>query len=155
MAAKRCSICGINYPDDLADPKCKVCDESLAYIHDETPDEDWVSKIHELLSPSPETTPLEAIEIIFIAAMPSDEEDSIYPHKADNRAHVSEHNGQLFVTHQALLSAGYEGIEAGTIVYLNDKFYEVEGYAHGRQVWWVTEIDPEKEFADLPVVEDV
>lgn len=78
----------------------------------------------------------------------------LYPHQADNNVPVIEDQGQLWVTHRNALEAGYSAIESGTILYLNNTFYEVQGWNDKTDCWWVTKIDPEAEFAELPVLSE-
>ena len=41
MAARRCSLCGINYPNQYQFQKCPVHDEPTNYFSDLTVDENW------------------------------------------------------------------------------------------------------------------
>lgn len=78
---------------------------------------------------------------------------SIYPHRHDAKARIYEKDGILWVTHADLLGAEYEAIEDFMIVYLNGKFYELQGYANEPDAWWIEEVvnedgedaDPETE----------
>lgn len=66
---------------------------------------------------------------------------SIYPHKADAVAQVYESEGLNWVTHQDLLDAGYLALEDFSIVFLNNVFYELQGYAEKPNAWWIEEVD--------------
>lgn len=78
-----------------------------------------------------------------------------YPHRYNAVARIYEAaDGRLWVTHEELLEAGYQSIEADTVLWLNNTFYEVQGYSSTGGSWWIEAIDPEAEFADLPVLSD-
>ena len=66
---------------------------------------------------------------------------SIYPHRHDNSARIYRKDGQLWVTHTELLQSGYRNIEDFDIVYLNDKFYELQGFVEKPDAWWIEEVD--------------
>lgn len=66
---------------------------------------------------------------------------SIYPHRHDAKARVyTDKNGLLWVTHADLLANEYESLEDFSIVYLNGKFYELQGFAEEPQAWWIEEV---------------
>lgn len=65
-----------------------------------------------------------------------------YPHKHDSQARIyTDEKGRLWVTHHELLDAGYSNLESFSIVYLNGKFYELQGHANSANAWWVEEAD--------------
>lgn len=67
---------------------------------------------------------------------------SIYPHRHDNKARVyTDARGRKWVTHTELLDQGYENLEDFSIVYLNKKFYELQGYAEKPDAWWLEEVE--------------
>lgn len=69
------------------------------------------------------------------------EESGLYPHKHDNVARVYEDDkGMLWVTHNELLECGYRGISDFDIVWINETFYELQGYNPGADAWWVEEV---------------
>jgi hypothetical protein len=67
---------------------------------------------------------------------------SVYPHRHDNAARIyRDKDGRLWVTHTELLQNGYRNLEDFDIVYLNDKFYELSGYAPKANSWWLEEVE--------------
>jgi len=134
VAASRCAICNISFPHDIT--KCVVCDEPLLLSPFAQPDENWEDLARVLLGENPEYM------FFFI---------ELYPHRADNNVPLTLEADQLWVKHTHALEAGYMSIEDGMILYLNNIFYEVQGWSERRKSWWVLEIDPEKEFEDMPL----
>jgi hypothetical protein len=70
-----------------------------------------------------------------------------YPHDADNEARIYEKDGQLWVTHEELLKCGYINLADFDVVFLNEKFYELQAHIRRPNAWWIEEIDAEKEAA--------
>ena len=71
---------------------------------------------------------------------------SLYPHTHDAKAQVYvDKEGRYWVSHQELLEY-YQGIEDFAIVYLNGKFYELQGYAKVPDAWWMEAVDGETSF---------
>lgn len=69
-----------------------------------------------------------------------------YPHDADNKARIyDDEKGHLWVSHEDLLNCDYRGIEDFDVVYLNGKFYELQGYIHGARAWWIEEVELDAE----------
>ena len=69
---------------------------------------------------------------------------SVYPHKHDNAAPVyKDKHGKLWVSHADLLANEYEYMEDFSIVYLNGKFYELQGYVQKANAWWIEPVDSE------------
>jgi len=63
------------------------------------------------------------------------------PHEVDNTATIYEDKRDLlWVTHQELLNCGYINLEDFNVVYLNGKFYELQGYSHTANSWWISEV---------------
>lgn len=63
---------------------------------------------------------------------------AVYPHRHDNAAPVYEDkDGKYWVSHADLLANDYANIEDFDIVYLNGKFWELQGYAEKPNAWWV------------------
>lgn len=75
---------------------------------------------------------------------------SIYPHRHDAKARVyTDAQGIKWVTHAELLENEYESLEDFTIVYLNGKFYELQGFSNAAEAWWIEEVEtPEDEAPD-------
>lgn len=49
MAARRCSVDGINFPGEAGAAKCPVCGEMTDWVTNAVPDEDWQDKVAALL----------------------------------------------------------------------------------------------------------
>lgn len=64
-----------------------------------------------------------------------------YPHRHNNAAPIYELDGKLWVTHADLLDNEYESLEDFSIVYLNGKFYELQGYVNKPDAWWIEEVE--------------
>lgn len=123
MAAQRCSLCSFDYPTNIQ--RCLICMERTWFLKSEDPPDDWRQQVKERKAKQQEDT------------------QSMYPHRFDNKARIYEGKGNLWVTHAELLDAGYKSIEAGTILYLNETFYEVAGFAESAESWWIEEVPVE------------
>lgn len=67
---------------------------------------------------------------------------SIYPHKHDNAAPVyRDKDGTYWVSHADLLALEYEFLEDFSIVYMNGKFWELQGYAEKPNAWWIERVE--------------
>ena len=64
--------------------------------------------------------------------------------------------GTVWITERDLDEAGYDfgPRECEAIVYLNGDWYEIMGYSRQARSFWIRHIDPDSEFADLPVLEE-
>lgn len=79
---------------------------------------------------------------------------STYPHKHDNSAPIyKDKNGQMWVSHADLLANEYEYMEDFSIVYLNGKFYELQGYLPKVNAWWIEPVPIEGVIVDAPLPE--
>jgi hypothetical protein len=76
----------------------------------------------------------------------------------DAEADVIEYSGQLWVSHNALLEAGYRWLESFDVVLINGTYYELQGHVgKGNRrfpggAWWIEEVDENAE-VDVPVLE--
>lgn len=124
----RCTTCGISYPPTMT--RCLVpdCQEALWAQYNDPPDEDWHEKVAEK----------GGIPAVYSAV-----------HPADAWVNVVMLKDHLFCKHEHLLKVGYTTLEAGSIVYINDAFYELEGYSPSTGYWLITEIVPEGMADDL------
>lgn len=69
---------------------------------------------------------------------------AIYPHKHDNAAPIYEDkDGKYWVSHADLLANEYECLEDFSVVYLNGKFFELQGYAEKPNAWWIEPVTEE------------
>lgn len=67
--------------------------------------------------------------------------ENLYPHNVENTARIYEDDkGLLWVTHRELLDCGYVGISDFDIVWLNEKFYELQGHNATADAWWIEEV---------------
>lgn len=66
---------------------------------------------------------------------------------------VSFHDDRLWIRHSDLVEGGYENLESGSIVWVNDRFYELQGRSHKTRHadywWWVEEVVTEGAADDL------
>jgi hypothetical protein len=132
MAAKRCSSCSINFPTTT--DRCPKCGGSIWWNSEANPDADW----QEHAQAGPES----ASSIERLA--------QLYTHPADARVPVHVRNGRAFLTHDHLIGVGYLNLEPGSIVFVNDRFFELNGHNKKTREWWVEEIIPDNEFKGLP-----
>ena len=79
--------------------------------------------------------------------MTEHQEGRLIPHEEDNAATIYEDKrGLLWVTHQELLDCGYINLCDFDIVYLNKKFYELQGHSRVANAWWIEVVEtPETE----------
>jgi len=99
------------------------------------PDEDWREKVRKSLGFDP---PEEEQKVAF--ALPHPPDLSIALHIAD---------GRMWVPHDVLIDAGYSYLEDGSIVFVNNRFYELIGYSQSRKMWWVEELVVDGAFDDI------
>jgi PAS domain-containing protein len=67
-------------------------------------------------------------------------------HNVDNYVRLYlDSNGLIWVTHEELLNCGYRNIEDFDIVYLNERFYELQGYMRAVRSWWIEVVDTGEE----------
>lgn len=117
--AKRCSICGISYPPEYEWCLVPYCQDALWTQFVNPPDEDWQEKVAELAGIPP----------VYSAA-----------HPPNAGCEIREFRGHLFARHDDLISCGYQALEAGRIVYLHERFFELVGYSESTGYWWIVEI---------------
>lgn len=132
--ARRCSDCNISYPTSFA--LCEVCGKPTWYNGAADPDEDWkeLAAWRKKLAADEQAT-----------------EKARYPHPPDATCQVREIHGRLWISHDKLIELGYLNLEAGSIVFVNNTFYELEGF-NGRgftRNWWVSELETEGVFDAL------
>ncbi len=73
----------------------------------------------------------------------------LLPHDADNTARIYEDKrGLKYVTHEELLECGYREISDFDIVYLNGKFYELQGHVPKADSWWIEEVPIDDELRE-------
>jgi hypothetical protein len=104
--------------------RCLVpdCQEQLWPQYVDPPDADWHEKVAEK----------GGIPAIYSAV-----------HPADAWVNIMELKDHLFVKHQHLLNVGYTSLQADSIVYLNDTFYELEGYSQTTGYWLISKVEIE------------
>lgn len=122
IKSRRCSMCGINFPPFVA--VCRACGDNTWPIQKIDPDENW----QELVA-------------MHQRNIEDNEPESIFPHRADNAANVYRDRGnRLWITHADLLANGYQSVTEDTILYINGKFYEAQGYAETPASWLIEEV---------------
>ena len=115
-------MCGINYPPFIA--VCRACGDNTWALSKHSPDENWqeLAQMHK-----------QRIE--------DDAPPPLYPHRHDNEAPVyKDSGGRLWVTHADLLENGYRSVTEDTILYLNGKFFEAQGYSDNGGAWLIEEV---------------
>lgn len=66
---------------------------------------------------------------------------SVYPHRHDNEAPIYRDSGErLWVTHADLLANGYRSVTEDTVLYINGRFFEAQGYADAAGAWLIEEV---------------
>jgi hypothetical protein len=125
VKSRRCSLCAINYPTYVRQCKVKDCGEPTWPVTKSMADDDWQDRVKMLDAQNESSEPTEA---------------SPYPHPPDARARIYKAKDKLWVTHAELLHAGYRNLTEDSIVFLNENFYELQGYAEGAGAWWIAEV---------------
>jgi hypothetical protein len=100
----------MNYPDHLDLEVCPVCDSELDYFDNIKPSPDWEKALK-----------LAAGQVAIMQL------DEPYP-------------PWLFVHHDDLLNLGYQYLSDFDIVELNGAKYELQGYLHESNCWWIEEL---------------
>lgn len=122
--SRRCTDCSINYPNEMM--VCQVCGDKTWGMSTTQPDDDWEENAARLLGKV--------------------SSESLYPHPEAAMAYRWKWGERLWFKHEDLIRAGYAYLEAGTIVFVNHKFCELEGYSAKHEAWWVSEIETEGVF---------
>lgn len=128
VRAQRCTYCSIQYPP-LAN-KCAICgNEKLWAIYKSGPDPDWEERVRQSLG---EATPPEAVPEIAYTMM----------HKPDVTVALHISDGLMWLPHKILIEeGGYINLEVGSIVFVNDRFYELQARSKRKgDMWWVEEL---------------
>lgn len=137
--SRRCSQCSIQYPPEIT--KCLVCEGPATPMYKSGPDEDWKEKVESALGV--ESLETGGSKIAYTQAHP----------RHDIQLPVAFENDRLWISHNDLTEAGYLNLEAGSVVWVNDKFYELQGRSSRTRMrafyWWVEEIVTEGAADDL------
>jgi len=79
--------------------------------------------------------------------------ESPYPHPPDAQVPVSMEYNRLWLNHDDLIEVGYRNLEAGSIVFVGGRFYELQGPSQISRTssyrWWVEEVQTEGAADDL------
>lgn len=128
MSSGRCSRCDINFPND--EDYCHVCGNETWNTDDQW-DSDWPEKVEVLLKRN-SIRDLKGIPNLDLTLL--------------------NHKGRLWVVEELLEAEGYECVDLG-VIYINGDYYELSGRRDGEiPAWWVTLIEWEREFDDLPTL---
>jgi PAS domain-containing protein len=128
VRARRCTLCSIQYPAFIQ--VCRVCGTETWAIMKSGPDTDWEEKVRRSLGEEAEPPADDVPSIAYVM-----------PHRADVSIplHVSE--GHMWLPHEELIvEGGYGNLESGSVVFVNNRFYELFGYSESRGMWLVEEI---------------
>jgi hypothetical protein len=120
--AMRCSLCGISYPPGYTHCLLPDCQGSLWAQFKDGPDDDWQELVAEKAG----------VPILYSAV-----------HPPNGRCEVREYHGHWFVKHDDLITLGYQALEGGSIIRINEVFYELAGYSQSTGYWWVEVIEIE------------
>jgi hypothetical protein len=137
IQSQRCTYCSIQYPPQAN--KCGICgNEKLWAIYKSGPDKDWKERVAASLG---EATPPEAVPDIAYTL----------PHKADVSIPLHVHSGLMWLPHEALTNeGGYINLEPGSVVFVNNRFYELQARSKRQgDMWWVEEIVTDGAFDDV------
>ena len=139
VRSRRCTLCSIQYPRFIV--VCRVCGGETWAIYKSGPDPDWQQKVARSLGEG---------------LRPEDTEDGVpqiaytLPHRADVTIPLHVSDARLWFPHAALIEeGGYGNLEAGSIVFVNNRFYELVGHSDSKGMWWVEEIVTDGIFDDV------
>lgn len=125
MPARRCGLCGINYPAQYSIyPQESMClihdDEPMKYDQTLEPDEDWEERAKEIA----ETYTL------------AEEDQSLIPDIDGDALFIQD--GRLFVFSWDVVERGIgHRLPDGALLRVGDKVYEVIGYIDSMRAYWV------------------
>jgi hypothetical protein len=124
VAARRCSLCGINYPVLPTYQQVTLCpihDEEMPYDSTLEPDDDWQEQAREIA----ETHSLTVEDATLI---PDIDEDALF---------VQE--GRTFVFSWDVVERGISHrLPDGALLRVGEKVYEVVGYIDAMRAYWVS-----------------
>ena len=128
MAARRCTLCGINYPMVDQFKVCPIHNEETDFRKDASPDANWKDQ--------------------FAAAQSRAKKDSELSDRVIPLVHgveVIADCGQLFVDQNALMHAGLRLSRMMNVQFylfeLDDGWiYETQGFDEPRRRWWVEKV---------------
>lgn len=130
--SRRCTMCSVQYPPNME--KCPICGQITWGMRKSGPDTDWRDKVSRALGDAEE----EQQKIAYAPQHPSDLEIAF---------HIDA--GKMWVPHAVLIDSGYSLLEDGSVVFINNRFYELQGYSYSRKMWWVEEFEVDGIFDDI------
>lgn len=123
MAARRCSLCGINYPalsSYQAVTRCPIHEEDMVYDTDLEPDDDWEQRAREI-----------AEEYTL-----AEEDGSLIPDIDGDSLFIQ--NGRTFVFSWDVVERGISHrLPDGALLRVGEDVYEVIGYIDAMRAYWV------------------
>lgn len=129
----RCTACAFTFP--LHYEICAICgNENLWNTYSEGPLPSWEADLTWALRNKKVEEGAAEEEPVF------PQWGDLVPHQAANAAETIYLDGKLWVEHQALLDCEYLNLEADSIVFLNTRFYELQGYDRPHKRWWIEEV---------------
>lgn len=132
IRAQRCTYCSIQYPP--AARKCPICgNDNLWAIYKSGPDEDWEERVRQSLG---EATPHN------LGVSEDGEIAYTMMHKPDVTVALHISDGMMWIPHKILIEeGGYINLEVGSIVFVNNRFYELQARSKRKgDMWWVEEL---------------
>jgi hypothetical protein len=136
VAARRCSVDGISFPDSTAYTTCPVCSQGTSYISNDSPDEDWREKVAALLERLRQAAALQE---------PT-------PHLTRPVPFIEEH-GRTFVRQTDLINAGLrKALDQSLWLFWDSdcRLWEAQGYDEPRRRWWIEPVPTEVREEDIP-----
>lgn len=132
IRARRCTLCSKSYPPHIE--RCPIHGTDTWAMYKSGPDDDWEQHVAQSLG-----------EGVYLDPKPA---GYGFAHPRPHlEVPVTFENDRLWIKHSDLIEGGYTNLEAGTIVWVNDRFFELQG-PRG-PLWWVDEIVTEGAADDL------
>ncbi len=142
MAARRCSMCGISYPDEYPFLKCHVCEEKTDHISNDKEDPNW-----QALVTWKRRVAWEATQVAGAIPGPSD----------DSPLSIFEQDGLFWVPDGDLRRADIcpPSDRRMFLFRAHGHIWEAQGYDNKRRRWWVEEVALEEVIESPPPVKQL
>lgn len=131
MAARRCSLCGIGYPDEWGFRKCLIHEEDTWLDNKSEPDPDWKQRAERIVAnmrrDAEVTESIPTLEVRVIHA-----------------------DGQLWIDSRDVIRAGIRyRLEPDTLVRVGAQHFEIQAYSASRRAYLVEPFSMELTDDDL------
>lgn len=133
VRAMRCTFCSIQYPPAVT--RCPICENKYLWaIYKSGPDPDWRERVRDSLGLDPQVPTIAYTS----------------PHQADLEIPLHVWDGRMWLSHDELTKAGYVNLSEDSIVFVGNRFYELQGRRkRGGDMWWVEEVVVDGCFDDV------